>query len=195
MIKKITFILIHLFAFNLKIHAVPTVNNLQTFYKITGVTEQELRQQLNDLGPISMGRHYDAKTSWYINWNYKWRTDNEREKGCYLTEVNVTADIVTLLPAWENKNYGSSEPRLKWENYLANLIRHEEGHGNNGREAAAELEEALLKIPPMLSCELLQSAIQNTAQNIINQHNNWDVTYDLTTQHGKTQGAYFPGTE
>ncbi|CAM3004837.1 Predicted secreted Zn-dependent protease [Legionella steigerwaltii] len=190
--KKFVFILIHFVVFNAKIFATPVIYTTQTFYKITGTTEQELRNQLNQLGPFSTDQRYDAKTSWYINWDYKWHYDNPSKNPCYLTEVKVTADIVTILPEWENKEYGSAESQLKWENYLVNLSKHEEGHENNGKEVAAEIDDALLRIAPMPSCEMLQSTIENTAQSILKKHNRWDINYDATTQHGRTQGAFFP---
>lgn len=190
--RKLAFIIIYFAAFNGKVFAIPTVYTTQTFYKILGTTEQDLRNQLNKLGPFFSDKRYDAKTTWQINWNYKWHYDNPSKNPCYLTEVKVTANIVTVLPEWEDKEHGSAESQLKWENYLTHLSQHEEGHANNGKEVATEIENALLAIPPMLSCEQLQSTIENTAQGIVKQHNIWDINYDATTKHGKTQGATFP---
>ncbi|KTD67723.1 MULTISPECIES: DUF922 domain-containing Zn-dependent protease [Legionella] len=190
--KKLAFVLLPLTVFTTKIFATPAIYTTQTFYKVSGATEQELRNHLNELGPVSTDKHYDAKTSWHINWNYRWHYDNATKNPCYLTEVKVSANIVTILPEWEDKEHGSAESQLKWETYLSNLSKHEEGHGNNGKEVAAEIEEALLQIPPMSSCEMLQANIENTAQGIVKRHNTWDTNYDTSTQHGKTQGASFP---
>jgi predicted secreted Zn-dependent protease len=189
--KKLVFCILAII-YPLSIWATPEIYFSQTYYKIKGYTAEELRKQLNLLGPVNKGKRYDAYLSWYINWNYNWRYDNPSQNPCYITELKVTAKIVSTLPEWEDKGVGDPNTQIKWDNFLSALITHEKGHEKNGNEAAIEVEKTLLSIPPQPSCKLLQDAIQSQAQSVIQQHNDWDVNYDVTTGHGKTQGAVFP---
>ena len=46
------------FLLNTIAFAAPDIHELKTYYKITGRTAQELRNQMNTLGPIFDGKHY-----------------------------------------------------------------------------------------------------------------------------------------
>lgn len=150
------------------------------------------RNQLNELGPIINDKRFDANITWHIYWNYKYRYDNSSQNPCYITEVKVTANIISILPEWEDKAVGDLNTQIKWDKYLKALRTHEEGHEKNGNEAAVEIEQTIQSIPSQSNCKLLQDTIHNKAQAIIKQHNIWDENYDASTGHGKSQGAVFP---
>lgn len=172
--------------------AAPVINEHETFYRISGSTVDDLRMQMNTLSPLDHGQRVDATTSWYVNWRYNWHYDHPSQNPCYVTSVQVTADITYLYPEWINEDDGDDMLQAKWNNYLNQLAAHEQGHANNGRQAAIEIEKSLLNVQPQTSCSALQGMLETTAKNIITQHNAWDVKYDRDTDHGKKQGAIFP---
>ena len=178
--------------FSTNIWATPEIYFSQTYYKIKGYNAEELRTQLNELGPYSKDKRYDANTTWHINWTYKYHYDNPSQNPCYLTEVKVSATIVSILPEWEDKEIGDLNTQMKWDKFLIALRAHEEGHTKNGKEAANEIDKTLSSIPSQPNCRLLEDSIKNKAQAIIKQHNIWDEQYDATTDHGKKDGAVFP---
>ncbi len=172
--------------------ASPTITEHTTYYKISGDTPAELRTQMNTLGPSDHATRVDAKTSWYITWHYNWHYDTPSHNPCYVTNVQVRGNITYLLPEWINQDQGNSALQTNWNNYLRNLTNHEQGHANNGKQAAIEIEKALLNVPPQDNCMVLENRLNAAAKKVIEEHNAWDVQYDADTSHGKKQGAIFP---
>lgn len=174
------------------VFATPATSEVQTYYKITGSSDRELRAQMNKLGPVDQGRHFDAKTSWHINWRYNWHYDGPNQTHCYVTSVQISDNIETILPSWTDEGSADSLLQNKWDAYLLNLTTHEQGHGTNGKRAADEIEKALLATPVQRDCNALKTELDKRAYDIIHKHNDWDLQYDTDTNHGKTQGAVFP---
>lgn len=172
--------------------ATPVTHEMQTYYKISGSSDRELRTQMNTQGPVDNDRHFDAKTSWHINWHYNWHYDGPNQTHCYVTSVQVSTDINTILPLWTDEKTADSMLQNKWDTYLVNLTNHEQGHGINGKRAADEIEKALLETPVQRDCNALKTELDKRAYDIVHKHNDWDVQYDTDTHHGKTQGAVFP---
>lgn len=190
--KQSLFIILLLLAFT-NAFATPMINVSTAYYPISGITEDQLRDQMNTLGPTMNGQHYDSTTTWYVSWHYQYRYDTPSQNPCYLTSIDVSVDIHSTYPQWMNMNQGNASLQNKWNTYLNNLTIHEQGHVENGKEAAYDMEKALYGIKPQSSCSLLiNTAIPNATQNVLAKHNNWDTQYDLETAHGKTQGAVFP---
>lgn len=172
--------------------AIPAIHENQSYYSISGRNAADLRTQINALGPVINGKHFDSKTSWHVNWRYEWHYDNPSQSPCYVTRVVVTADIVTTAPMWVNKSVADMLLQNKWDTYLVNLKNHENGHINNGKRAAIEIENAMLNMPPKSNCRELNAALDNKGYEIIHEHNLWDIQYDADTNHGRNQGARFP---
>lgn len=170
----------------------PVITERITYYKIYGTTAEQLRAQMNELGPVDHDKRVDAKTSWFINWSYQWHYDNPSQNPCYVTSVKVTGDITYLLPEWANESEGNSPLKTQWAIYIKNLFTHEGGHAQNAKLAAIEIERALLSVQPQASCKALQNNLESTAKGFLAIHNAWDIKYDLDTDHGKKQGAVFP---
>jgi predicted secreted Zn-dependent protease len=171
--------------------ASPIISEQTVYYKVVGENRSDLRKQLNELGPITKNERYDAQVTWSISWTYNWSAPANK-KSCKIDEVHVIATIQMTLPQWEDELLFDIDLQSQWDDYLKNLITHEQGHVENGKKAAQEVEEVLLQVPEQYNCDLLNSEIDRVANKIINTHNDWDVTYDKDTQHGKTQGAVFP---
>lgn len=174
------------------ISAQPVVNEHESDYQISGNTADQLRAEMKALGPMTSSGRFDAKTDWFIHWHYNWHYDNPSQNPCYVTSVSVSADITHFMPQWINKSAGTPELQDKWNTFITNLTTHEHGHDINGRQAANDIEKALMSTPAQSNCSALQAALERNAKNLVAQHNDWDVKYDVDTQHGKTQGAVFP---
>ncbi|ASQ46790.1 DUF922 domain-containing Zn-dependent protease [Legionella clemsonensis] len=170
----------------------PAIFKTKKFYTISGNNEEELRQQMNALGPKINEAHFDAQTIWHIGWHYTWQIDNPSQNPCYIIHNSVTATITLLLPRWINQTSAPADLKNKWAHYLIALENHEKQHEINGINAAKAIEYALLKIPAMPNCKALKEKIDETAKAILNQHHLWDQQYDSETLHGKNQGATFP---
>lgn len=172
--------------------ATPTIVKTQSFYAIQGDTDKTLRQQMDTLGPITDDKHFDAQTTWHINWKYTWQTPPSSQAPCNLISTNVTATINVLLPQWINQDTAPPELQKRWNTYMTALRNHEQAHEANGINAANEIDAALAKISSAPTCQELKTTIDNTANQILHQHDIWDQQYDIDTNHGKNQGVVFP---
>lgn len=159
----------------------PAVRLHETTYPIYGSSTQELRQQMNHLGPRSQTAQYNASTVWEIKWRYKL---NETANSCKISNADILVDIHYHFPEW--KNYSSSESLLqnKWNLTIDKLRKHEYEHGNNGKRAAYAIENALAKLPSMADCQRLQIHLNKTASRIIQYYHQADLELDAVTRHG-----------
>lgn len=167
-----------------------TYSSSTIYYDIYGLTENELRAEMNAKGPLySDGKRYDAFTSRYYTWNY-FSTWNG--KNCYSDEIYVTVGIKITLPQW--MWYASAQEPLKskWTHYIDILTLHENGHVAINAQGAEDLYQRLINAGPYSSCPLLDAALHGITSTFYNDIKLKNEAYDAETSHGKTQGAVFP---
>lgn len=160
-------------------------------YVIKGSTANELRSQMNQLGPFNAEgtRRFDAKTDSRPFAKYTY--GGKKGKSCRIKTVQVTVTTKFIIPQWTPPT--GSDPALvaKWSAFLAKVQTHEDGHQQLSIDAGKDL---LAKIKPLeaTSCpELIKSAqnLQKEAEATLDANHE---KYDASTQHGETQGAKFP---
>jgi predicted secreted Zn-dependent protease len=161
-----------------------------TSYKIVGVTANDLRRQMDQLGPVDpFGNRHDAYTEWYVTWSYP----NSLENGhCSTGPISVTVTITVTFPYWESPPDASQELIDKWTTYVGALQTHEAGHQQIAVETGREIRQTLSALPAYHSCSELEQAADTAGQNILVQFREKEKFYDQTTKHGATQGARFP---
>jgi len=170
----------------------PVIAVNTVYYPITGATAGQLRQQMNQLGPISQtsGQRFDARTDWYVRWNYQYFSQGNR---CKLTAIRVRADVSIILPQWKQPANAAKGLVDRWNQHLKALRLHEDGHKDNGIAANRDVFQLLKQFPAKNSCPELEKAANEAAQSILRKYNQRDLDYDRKTRHGVTQGAVFSG--
>ncbi|OLP17694.1 hypothetical protein BST81_15355 [Leptolyngbya sp. 'hensonii'] len=162
-----------------------------TYYTITGSTAQELREQMNAVGPTdsNANRRFDARTDWYVRWNYRYES---RGGNCQITTAQVKTEVTILMPQWHPSSEVSQALVQRWQRYITALKAHEDGHKDHGLNAGREILSKLQGFSAYPTCPELESAANQAARSIIQRYNQKDITYDQTTGHGASQGATFP---
>ncbi len=170
----------------------PVVAVNTVYYPINGATAGQLRQQMNQLGPLSQtsGQRFDGRTDWYVRWNYQYFSQGT---SCQLTAIRVRADVSLTLPQWKQPANAANGLVNRWNQYIKALRLHEDGHKDNGIATSREILQLLKRFPAKGSCSELGAAANQAAQGIISQYNQRDLDYDRKTRHGVTQGAVFSG--
>jgi len=170
----------------------PVVNVKTNYYTIQGNSPQQLRQQLNQLGPISRtGRRFDGNTQWRVRWKYGY---SNRPNQCQLTSAQITLNAIITMPRWQTPTNAQPQLKQRWQRYTRALQLHENGHRDNGVAAARELTNSLRQLGQrrFSSCTAMTQQFKQTSDRIISYYSQRDKDYDRVTQHGRTQGAVFP---
>lgn len=134
--------------------AQPKTKVVEKFYTVTGKTGRELKAQMKRNGP----KGYWAYTEWYVEWT---------------ADCKVSIAITYTMPKLANRAQVPQPVRDRWDKMVVALKKHEEGHGKNGKSAAAEIAAA--------KCA--------GTGNILKKWNRADVQYDAKTDHGFTEGV------
>jgi predicted secreted Zn-dependent protease len=154
-------------------------------YAIDGSTEEELRAEMDRLGPSG----FDAYTEWHVLWSYSY---SETEDSCSALTVTVVVAIIFKLPRWDAPARAPPDLVDKWHAYVAALQAHEDGHKDIAIEAATQVRRVLQALPVYPTCDELDRAANAAGERVLDQHRQREQAYDRTTQHGATQGARFP---
>lgn len=145
-------------------------------YNVSGSTESEIRAQLSARGPGG----YDAYTQWYVRWSWP----GQGTANCRLQDAEASYEVTVTFPRWAPTEQATPELVMKWNGYLYALALHENGHVNNVVSHFPAVAAAI-KGSTCLSAEA-------AAQAVLQQMRQYDIQYDDTTDHGRTQGARFP---
>jgi len=152
-----------------------------TYYDITGSSLDELRTQLDLLGPVgSDGFKGDATTRWFVRWNWP----GYGESSCNLHQAIVSYEIEVILPRWSPPDNVPTDLVIKWTAYVYALIEHEKGHV----EYVVDRHPTVFDAIKNATCETADAEAAKALQ-AIRQH---DIDYDAATNHGKNAGARFP---
>ena len=168
----------------------PNITENHTYYNITGATANDLRRQMDILGPSDEFRdQHDAYTEWYVDWSYPNLVTSD---GCATGPISVTVTITQTFPKWEPPPETSPNLISEWNAYIEALQLHESGHSEIGIEAGEEILRSLSNLPPYPTCGELEQIADAKGQSILDEFHRKEVEYDRTTQHGGTQNAQFP---
>ncbi len=155
------------------------------YYIATARPNEPIRLALNRASPNRVGdRIFHAYTKWNVNWHY-W-THYNLDGSCRITGVQVDLTSSINLPTLVN---GTDQQDAQFWTYLLALRTHEMGHVAIGESAARDIDMAILALPEMSSCSALGEAANNAGYQILSDYKSKEIQYDVTTQHGRTQGA------
>lgn len=158
----------------------------KNFYKVNGLTTTQISNQIHNCSPlISEGNHYAASSDYAINWSFSY-TGNEQGL-CTITSVAVGLSITEIYPSWTNSN-NDAKLQSKWNNFITNLILHEDGHAKIDRMYADKIHSDLIQLQPT-SCSSIVDTAHSLANARVRELNQANIQYDAQTNHGHTQGA------
>lgn len=159
-------------------------------YEVTGADARALRRNLNQKTPVNIGgKRFDAKTDWNVSWRYQFEMVNGV---CRIGATSTQVTSIITMPAWSDESAAPVTDAGRWNEYIANLTIHEEGHHRNALAAAEQIEKLLPELPPQADCKRAGAAAETKGHAVMDDIRAIDARYDADTRHGATQGAYFP---
>jgi predicted secreted Zn-dependent protease len=165
-------------------------------YGVEGASEQEIRASLSQRGPSAAGAggsaaagRFDGLTDWQLRWSFRY----QREGGsCSLAGATIDLSIVVLLPELRQPETLAPDLLARWQAYVAALETHEMGHVERQRAIARDLAAALDASLPAATCSDLGQQLSALGEAHLQTIRVSDASYDVETNHGLTQGAFFP---
>lgn len=155
-----------------------------TYYPADANTGGSLSAILRRSTPPGMDGNF-GWTRWHVDWHYHWHFDANGV--CRITDTTIALASTITLPTLVN---GSAAQTNAMNNFLEALRVHELGHVSIGTQAADAIDRALLDLPPMANCQILDSQAGRVAQHTLDQWRETERRYDSDTGHGRTQGAF-----
>jgi predicted secreted Zn-dependent protease len=168
----------------------PVVKEKYEYYEVCGICEKDLHCDLKQKCITwNGGKKYDSVTSWKIKWDYGY---NNAANSCKADSFTVNVEVVFHLPKWVRTDEAPRALVDKWDTFVKNLLTHEKGHRDLAIAAASELAHSVAELPPAETCADLDKEVQTLSRMSMKKLNEEQKKYDVTTDHGHTQGAVFP---
>jgi predicted secreted Zn-dependent protease len=167
----------------------PHTIEVDSTYRISGFSRNDLLRDMlrNGPGTDEIGTRFGLHVSqWRYGFAYR-----SAPGVCHLTEAQVLLRSVIILPDWTNVSTAPPELSRGWRPFLRALRTHEEGHRNRARAQGVFLWQALLGLEAG-TCEELEARVRETAESVLAEGREAQLTYDRETGHGSSQGAVWP---
>lgn len=154
-------------------------------YAVDVDADQTLREAINAASPVREGKRvYHGRTTWDISWHFRWRIEGKAQ--CRITRVDTLVSSTILLP---DLRTASARQRRRFDTYIEALRTHELGHHALAKDAAQRIDDSIRRLPPAADCETLERTANNRGQQLLDEYRGVEKQYDLSTGHGRTQGA------
>lgn len=154
-------------------------------YEVDQHAGETLLAAINRHSPLRQnGRIFHGYTKWHVRWNFWW--DTNAQGRCAITEVKTTVSVHMQLPELDDS---TEQGRVQFDDYLADLRAHEDGHHRIAARAARRIDQAIKTLQPMRNCEALEAEANRRGYEILNAAKSEENDYDVDTKHGCTQGA------
>jgi len=157
------------------------------YYDVHGRTVEELRADMERLGPKIDGASYVGETGSPMRWG--WRTRSMGGASCTIHDVTVSVSAQIMLPRWTPPN--DAEPGLaaEWKRFVDAVEAHETGHKDISAKAAREIIDRVQGLSA--SCSQIDMRGNDIARSIVERAHQQQQAYDAETRHGLTQGTMF----
>jgi predicted secreted Zn-dependent protease len=160
------------------------------YYTVSGGTVEELRDELNTLGPIGRsGAISEGNTRSRIEWRFEF----DRNGGtCTVKQAFVDVTILMTLPRWQRPPGVDQELVSHWNRYISALRMHEDGHRYLVDAAAREVRRILSIKSSGPDCTTLRNQMNSKARALVQELERKQADYDRETGNGRTQGVWLP---
>ncbi len=156
------------------------------YYRVDHYPGEGLKNAITEATPYSTdGERMHGNADWHIRWNFRYDADDNGY--CRMTEVDVDLEVVIGMP---QLNTRERRTRERFDQYIANLERHEQTHVRIARDGAYRIDRALLGMQAYDDCDQLKRNANQLSQRLVKEIKRAQRQYDDRTEHGRTEGAW-----
>jgi predicted secreted Zn-dependent protease len=159
------------------------------YYDITGTTAQEIRANMDRIGPTWTvdGKRYDSAVGWAIVPEYRFGPTG---RGCMMKAVTVKVRIIATEPRL-NPNAPPALQRA-FATFFAKLQEYDKHRATIVLEAAKRIDDGIMGLPPQPNCLELKPLANHLADNVERDLGRLMHDYLRRTDAGRQLGAVFP---
>jgi predicted secreted Zn-dependent protease len=133
---------------------------------------------------------FAATTQWQLRWDF--RVEAPPGGSCRVVSAATSLDIRMTLPRWTQTKDAPPALVKRWSTFADALRKHENGHRDIAIEAAHAVAARAAAVPAEKDCTTLRTNVSRIADDTLREFKDKESSYDVTTMHGRTQGATFP---
>ena len=160
------------------------------YYTVGGGTVEELRNELNTLGPVGKSGAISEGNTYS---RFEWRFDFDKKDGtCTVKEAFVDVTIRMTLPRWQRPDGVDQELVSHWNRYISALRMHEDGHRYLVEATAREVRRVLAMKSSGPDCTTLRNQMNSKARALVQELERKQADYDRETGNGRKQGVWLP---
>jgi predicted secreted Zn-dependent protease len=161
-------------------------------YEIEGITADQLAAQVKELGPTDP-ENQGGSFAGYARTRFTWDVDESvplgaKRERCMIESVDIYLDVWITLPRWEPPTSAPQALVAEWGRYLERLRFHELGHTEIALRQANEAARATKGL--IGPCGEVHEKADERIARILAREKALQRSYDRSTRHGVTQGAY-----
>ncbi len=163
------------------------INTLFEYYDISPKTKYDIKPEIQKSTPIiNKSIKFHGSTSWLVEWSISWKKSNGI---CYLDSSEAKLNVLFKMPRI-SPNFSATNAVIgAFNKYYEALLKHENGHMNNGIKALKDIKVLLSNFNSFSDCQVLNEAVKNSITNVVGIYKRQDIAYDTQTKHGKLQGV------
>jgi len=162
------------------------------YYVVRGLTEEAIAGSLRRAPPRKLGS-FQGQTRFDFYWDYDLKPISSREGMaiCEVRNAGVDIEIVIILPRHPTIATAPATLQATWQDFTAALESHELNHAKDAARFGGKIPDALNgMIGP---CATLDEMADTKGMEYLNLAARAADDYDAETNHGETEGTFFPG--
>lgn len=161
-----------------------TLTIVTNYYQITGTTVPEVYESMRQTPFYRTNNSYEARTDWWVNWDFQTRKTGA---GYRLDKVTIKTRAVITMPKYVPGHKALADVIQYWERHQIALMRHELGHVDFAKQAAAELQKKLTPLKNFTTPYEIRQTVNNLGEETVRKYQQKERDYDRQTNHGATQ--------
>lgn len=165
------------------------VNLSKIYYTVHGKTIDDLRKEMDRLGPEDSNGHHDSYTNWNVDWHYDYKEDDRK---CSLQSVWVSVDLRVQFPKWAEAGHADPVGQMEWNSFLEAADRTSLGYRQIGENAGHAIFQGLAALPPQPTCDAANRTGDALARQLIHSAMTQTTYYGALTDAGRVFGARLP---
>jgi len=163
------------------------IDTLFEYYDISPKTKYDIKPEIQKNTPIiNKSIKFHGSTTWQVEWIISWKKTNGI---CYIDSGEAKLNVLFKMPRISPDFSASDEVLGVFNKYYDALLKHENGHMNNGIRALKDIDLLLSNFYSYNDCQVLNEAVKNSITKIVGKYKSHDITYYTQTKHGRLQGV------